>query len=118
MSARPWSTFAGPGDDGPLGTRVVAEVARRKNVPVIVDAAAEILTLKPNVHLERGAIRSGLHPVVNASAGRRPRGCFLGEKNWFEIPRGPTARRTTLSGGPLKLEKKRIMACWLRWKRG
>ncbi len=36
--------LGGPGDDGPLGTRVVAEVAKRKNVPVVVDAAAEILT--------------------------------------------------------------------------
>src|SRR5258706_1082246 len=47
--------LGGPGDDGPLGTRAISAVARRKNVPVIVDAAAEILTLKPNVHLERGA---------------------------------------------------------------
>src|SRR6185369_13783309 len=29
--------LAGPGDDGPLGTKVICEVARRKNVPVIVD---------------------------------------------------------------------------------
>jgi len=46
--------LAGPGDDGPLGTRVVAEACKRHNVPLIVDAAAEILTI-PNVHLERGA---------------------------------------------------------------
>ena len=37
-----------------MGTKVVAEIARRHNVPVIVDAAAEILTI-PNVHLQRGA---------------------------------------------------------------
>ena len=46
--------LGGPGDDGPLGTRVIAPIAKRHNVPVLVDAAAEILTLKPNVHLERG----------------------------------------------------------------
>ncbi len=46
--------LGGPGDDGPLGTKAVSDVARKKNVPVIVDAAAEILTI-PNVHLQRGA---------------------------------------------------------------
>jgi len=46
--------LAGPGDEGPLGTKAVSEVARRHGVPVIVDAAAEILTI-PNVHLQRGA---------------------------------------------------------------
>ena len=30
--------LAGPGDEGPLGTQVVSEVAKRHNVPVIVDA--------------------------------------------------------------------------------
>src|SRR5262249_31522761 len=35
-------------------TRAVAQVAGQKRVPVLVDAAAEILTV-PNVHLENGA---------------------------------------------------------------
>src|SRR5690242_7974598 len=35
--------LAGPNDDGPLGTRAIARVARARNVPVVVDAAAEIL---------------------------------------------------------------------------
>ena len=46
--------LAGDGDDGPLGTEAVAKIARAKNVPVLVDAAAEHLTI-PNVHLKRGA---------------------------------------------------------------
>jgi uncharacterized pyridoxal phosphate-dependent enzyme len=47
--------LAGPeADKGPLATRAVAELANRKRVPVLVDAAAEILTI-PNVHLESGA---------------------------------------------------------------
>src|SRR5438128_3198179 len=47
--------LAGPeADKGPLGTRAIAELANRKRVPVLVDAAAEILTV-PNVHLENGA---------------------------------------------------------------
>src|SRR5689334_7587025 len=71
--------FAGPQDDGPLGTRIVAEACRRHNVPLVVDAAAEILTLKPNVHLERGAT------VVAYSGGKCIRGpqaagILLGEK--------------------------------------
>jgi seryl-tRNA(Sec) selenium transferase len=41
-------------DKGPLSTRAIAQVANRKRVPVLVDAAAEILTI-PNVHLENGA---------------------------------------------------------------
>jgi L-seryl-tRNA(Ser) seleniumtransferase len=47
--------LAGPqADTGPLSTRAVAQVAKQKHVPVLVDAAAEILTV-PNVHLENGA---------------------------------------------------------------
>jgi D-glucosaminate-6-phosphate ammonia-lyase len=70
--------LAGPGDDGPLGTAVVAEVAKRHNVPLLVDAAAEILTF-PNVHLKRGAT------LVAYSGGKCIRGpqtagLLLGDK--------------------------------------
>lgn len=47
--------LAGPNaDEGPLSTKAIAEKAKLRNVPVLVDAAAEILTV-PNVHLEAGA---------------------------------------------------------------
>src|SRR6058998_1829768 len=47
--------LAGPeADKGPLSTRAVAQLANQKHVPVLVDAAAEVLTV-PNVHLENGA---------------------------------------------------------------
>lgn len=47
--------LAGPeADKGPLSTRAIADTANRKHVPVLVDAAAEVLTI-PNVHLENGA---------------------------------------------------------------
>jgi L-seryl-tRNA(Ser) seleniumtransferase len=47
--------LAGPqADEGALSTRAIAQLAKQKNVPVLVDAAAEILTF-PNVHLEAGA---------------------------------------------------------------
>jgi seryl-tRNA(Sec) selenium transferase len=75
--------LGGPGDDGPLGTRVVAEAARRRNVPVLVDAAAEILTIKPNVHLERGA-----HAVAYSGGkcirGPQAAGLLLGDKSLLQ----------------------------------
>jgi L-seryl-tRNA(Ser) seleniumtransferase len=47
--------LAGPeAEAGPLTTRVIADAARAKGVPVLVDAAAEVLTV-PNVHLQNGA---------------------------------------------------------------
>jgi len=47
--------LAGPeADESPLNTKVIAATAQARNVPVLVDAAAEILTV-PNVHLQNGA---------------------------------------------------------------
>jgi uncharacterized pyridoxal phosphate-dependent enzyme len=47
--------LAGPAaDESPLSTNVVASMAQARAVPVLVDAAAEILTI-PNVHLKNGA---------------------------------------------------------------
>src|SRR5262249_33221350 len=47
--------LAGPeADKEPLSTRAIAQLANQKRVPVLVDAAAEVLTI-PNVHLENGA---------------------------------------------------------------
>jgi uncharacterized pyridoxal phosphate-dependent enzyme len=48
-------SLAGPGADAsPLNVRAIAPIAQAKGVPILVDAAAEILTV-PNVHLENGA---------------------------------------------------------------
>src|SRR4029453_2094146 len=47
--------LAGPAaDESPLSTKVVASMAQARAVPVLVDAAPEILTI-PNVHLKNGA---------------------------------------------------------------
>src|SRR2546430_1983243 len=47
--------LAGPeADKSPINTRAIAQLASQKRVPVLVDAAAEILTV-PNVHLGNGA---------------------------------------------------------------
>ena len=47
--------LAGPeADKDPLSTPAIARLANQKRVPVLVDAAAEVLTI-PNVHLAAGA---------------------------------------------------------------
>ncbi|HEY3120004.1 MAG TPA: aminotransferase class V-fold PLP-dependent enzyme [Vicinamibacteria bacterium] len=47
--------LAGPeADESALPTKVIASIAQPRGVPVLVDAAAEILTV-PNVHLKDGA---------------------------------------------------------------
>ena len=38
----------------PMSTEAIAKIAKPKNIPVLVDAAAEVLTI-PNVHLQQGA---------------------------------------------------------------
>jgi len=54
-------------DNGPLSIENIAAVAREKNLPILVDAAAEVLTI-PNIHLERGAT------IVAYSGGKAIRG--------------------------------------------
>ena len=47
--------LAGPNaDNSPLNVKAIAPIAKAKGVPILVDAAAEILTI-PNVHLQNGA---------------------------------------------------------------
>src|SRR5215467_10561435 len=60
-------TAGGPSVSGPLSLENVARLAKPRNIPILVDAAAENLTI-PNVHLERGAT------VVAYSGGKAIRG--------------------------------------------
>ncbi|MEO7789489.1 MAG: aminotransferase class V-fold PLP-dependent enzyme, partial [Vicinamibacterales bacterium] len=47
--------LAGPNaDNSPLNVKAIAPIAKAKGIPIVVDAAAEILTV-PNVHLQNGA---------------------------------------------------------------
>jgi L-seryl-tRNA(Ser) seleniumtransferase len=109
--------LAGPGDDGPLGTQAISEVAKRHGVPVIVDAAAEILTI-PNVHLQRGAT------VVAYSGGKCIRGpqaagLLLGEKNLLQAAWANSAPHHAF-GRSLKVGKEEIMgmlAAVQMWKK-
>ncbi len=61
--------FSAPQDysNGPLSIENIAEVAGEKNIPILVDAAAEVLTV-PNIHLKRGAT------IVAYSGGKAIRG--------------------------------------------
>ncbi|HZT28374.1 MAG TPA: PLP-dependent transferase [Bryobacteraceae bacterium] len=60
-------TAGGPSLEGPLALDKVAAMAKPRNIPILVDAAAENLTI-PNVHLQRGAT------VVAYSGGKAIRG--------------------------------------------
>ena len=60
-------TAGGPTVSGPLSLENVARLAKPRDIPILVDAAAENLTI-PNVHLQRGAT------VVAYSGGKAIRG--------------------------------------------
>ncbi|CAG5017632.1 O-succinylhomoserine sulfhydrylase [Dyadobacter sp. CECT 9275] len=69
----------GPSESGPFSTEAIAKIAKPKNIPVMVDAAAEDLTI-PNVHLKSGAT------VVVYSGGKvmcgpQCAGLVLGQKD-------------------------------------
>jgi L-seryl-tRNA(Ser) seleniumtransferase len=98
--------LAGPGDEGPLGTKAVSAVAKRRNVPVLVDAAAENLTI-PNIHLQRGAT------LVAYSGGKCIRGpqsagLLLGDKNLAQAAWANSAPHHAF-GRSLKVGKEEIM---------
>src|SRR5215831_12347536 len=57
----------GPSTSGPLSLENVAKIAKPHNIPILVDAAAENLTI-PNVHLQKGAT------IVAYSGGKAIRG--------------------------------------------
>jgi L-seryl-tRNA(Ser) seleniumtransferase len=72
--------FAGPrNDSGPFSTEVICGIAKPHNVPVFVDAAAEILTI-PNIHLQRGATLVG-YSGGKFIRGPQSAGLMLGRKD-------------------------------------
>jgi D-glucosaminate-6-phosphate ammonia-lyase len=98
--------LAGPGDEGPLGTEAVSKAARAHNVPVIVDAAAENLTI-PNLHLGRGATAVA-YSGGKCIRGPQAAGLLLGDKNLLEAAWANSAPHHAF-GRSLKVGKEEIM---------
>jgi L-seryl-tRNA(Ser) seleniumtransferase len=72
--------LAGPkADEGPLSARAVCAAANKRGVPVLVDAAAEVLTV-PNVHLQLGAALVG-YSGGKCLRGPQSAGLLLGRKD-------------------------------------
>ncbi|MBV8071510.1 MAG: Cys/Met metabolism pyridoxal-phosphate-dependent protein [Acidobacteriaceae bacterium] len=72
--------LAGPNaETGPLTYDMIYPAARERNIPVLVDAAAEILTI-PNVHLKRGATLVG-YSGGKCLRGPQSAGLILGRKD-------------------------------------
>jgi uncharacterized pyridoxal phosphate-dependent enzyme len=93
-------------DSGPLSTENICKVARARGVPVIVDAAAETLTI-PNKHLGRGAT------MVAYSGGKCLRGpqcagLLLGQKDLVKAAWFNSAPHHAF-GRSLKVGKEEIM---------
>lgn len=63
----------------PLSLEAVARIAQPKSIPILVDAAAEILTI-PNVHLQRGATIVA-YSGGKAICGPQCAGLLLGKKD-------------------------------------
>jgi uncharacterized pyridoxal phosphate-dependent enzyme len=72
-------TSGGPASSGPLSLENVAKIAQAKNVPILVDAAAEVLTI-PNVHLQKGATVVA-YSGGKAICGPQCAGLLLGRKD-------------------------------------
>lgn len=67
LSPRTAMIYLLAGRTGPMGLKAIAEMARPLQIPILVDAAAENLTI-PNVHLQEGAT------MVAYSGGKALRG--------------------------------------------
>ena len=66
-------------ENGPLNYDVIYSIAKKKNIPVLTDAAAEMLSI-PNVHLQRGATLVG-YSGGKALRGPQCAGIILGRKD-------------------------------------
>ena len=72
--------LAGNGaDQSVLNVKAIAQLANPKGVPILVDAAAEILTV-PNVHLQNGATLVG-YSGGKCLRGPQTAGLLLGRKD-------------------------------------
>jgi uncharacterized pyridoxal phosphate-dependent enzyme len=72
----------GATQSGPLSLENVARMAKPWNIPILVDAAAEVLTI-PNVHLQRGATVVA-YSGGKAICGPQCAGLLLGRKDLLQ----------------------------------
>lgn len=98
--------LAGPADSGPIGLPVLAPIAREKGVPILVDAAAERLTI-PNVHLLRGATMVA-YSGGKCLRGPQSAGMLLGRKDLVQAAWLHSAPHHAM-GRPMKAGKEEIM---------
>ncbi|MCC6363519.1 MAG: hypothetical protein IT165_08330 [Bryobacterales bacterium] len=125
--------FAGPrAESGPLPYDAMYSIAKKKNVPVLVDAAAEMLTV-PNVHLQRGATLVG-YSGGKCIRGPQCAGLLLGRKDlvqaaWMSSAPHHGHGRTMKVGKEeaigmlaaiemwMKRDHKAEMEMWMSWMR-
>ena len=93
-------------DNGPLSTENVCRVAKTRGVPVIVDAAAEILTI-PNKHLGLGATMVA-YSGGKCLRGPQAAGLLLGRKDLLQAAWLNSAPHHAF-GRSLKVGKEEIM---------
>jgi D-glucosaminate-6-phosphate ammonia-lyase len=123
--------FAGPrSESGPLSYETIYGLAKKKNIPVLVDAAAEMLTV-PNVHLQRGATLVG-YSGGKCIRGPQCAGLLLGRKDlvkaaWMSSAPHHGHGRTMKVGKEeaigmlaavemwMKRDHKAEMAQWISW---
>ena len=95
-----------PRDRGPFGLKEVAAIAHEYDVPVLLDAAAEALTI-PNVHLERGADLVA-YSGGKALLGPQSSGLLIGRKDLIQAAWLNSAPHHAF-GRPMKVAKEDIM---------
>lgn len=93
-------------ESGPLSTENICKIARAKSVPVIVDAAAETLTI-PNKHLGRGA-NMVAYSGGKCLRGPQAAGLLLGQKDLLQAAWISSAPHHAF-GRALKVGKEEIM---------
>jgi len=79
LSSRTAMIYLSAGGSGPLALENVARMAKPRDIPILVDAAAEALTI-PNVHLERSATVVA-YSGGKAICGPQCAGLLLGRKD-------------------------------------
>jgi L-seryl-tRNA(Ser) seleniumtransferase len=93
-------------ESGPLSIENASRIARRKGVPVLVDAAAETLTI-PNIHLGHGATMVA-YSGGKCLRGPQSAGLLLGQKDLVQAAFLNSAPHHAF-GRSLKMGKEEIM---------